>query len=90
MHTFHINLYCPNAYHRHYHLICAPEQHTKNNPKSNSFTKTQTQGSFRFVTLISVISCQNKEFFLCVVILLYIVSKLQKPPAPGLDPRTDL
>jgi hypothetical protein len=31
------------------------EQHTKNIPKSNTFTKTRTQGSFGFVTLVSVI-----------------------------------
>jgi hypothetical protein len=57
--TFHINLYCPKAYHRPDHSIRIVEYHRKIiiiNHKPKIFTEFRTQDSFGFVTLVVVIS----------------------------------
>jgi hypothetical protein len=57
--AFHVNLYCPKAY----HSICIAEQHTKKIAKSSTITKTQTHGSFWFVTLVPAISSLKQKIF---------------------------
>jgi hypothetical protein len=87
--TFLINRYCPKAFHRPNHLIRIVEYQRKIIPKSNIFTETRTQDSFRvrglgFCNLLG----ETNNFVLCAVLLSCLVYKLQKPSSPRLAPRT--
>jgi hypothetical protein len=75
-----------------HHLICLVERHRKRTiiiiiPQPNIFTETRTQKSFRVCGLSSCnLLAKSNSFVLCVVLLLCLVSELQKPS--GLERRT--
>jgi hypothetical protein len=57
-------------------------------PKPNIFTETGTQGSFRVCDLSPCnLLVKTNNFGLCTVLLSCLISELQKPSSPGLEPR---
>jgi hypothetical protein len=63
--------------------------HRKIIPKRNIFTETRTQDSFQFCDLSRCnLLAKTNNFVLGAVLLSCLVSELQKPSSPGLEPRT--
>jgi hypothetical protein len=58
-------------------------------PKPNIFIETRTQDSFRICDPSSCnIVDETNNFVLCAVLLSFLVSELQKPTSPRIEPRT--
>jgi hypothetical protein len=86
-----INLYCLKAYHRPDHSIRIIEYHRKKIfiPKTNIFTETRTQDSFRVCDLSSCyLLAETNNFVFWTILLLHVVSRIEEPPSPGFEPRT--
>jgi hypothetical protein len=89
--TFLVNLYCPKISHRPEHYIRINEYHRKIIiiSKPNIFTETRTQGSFWVCDLsFCNLLAETNNLVLFAVLLLPLVSELQKPSSPELEPRT--
>jgi hypothetical protein len=90
--TFHINHCCPKAYHRPDHSIRIVEYDREKivMRKLNIFTGTRTRDSFRVCNLCSCnLPAETNNFVLGSLLLSCLITELQKPSSPGLDPRTD-
>jgi hypothetical protein len=83
-------IFFPKAYHRPGNSIRIVEYHRKNIPKPNILTGSRTQDSFWVCNICScIIFSETNNFVLGSILLSCLVTELQKPPSPGLEPRTD-
>jgi hypothetical protein len=84
MRTFHINLYCPKAYHRCDHSIhiIGKNYHSQ----SQHLHRNSNPGQFSGFNIYScILLAETHHFVIGSVILSCLVSELQKPFLPGLE-----
>jgi hypothetical protein len=93
--AFLINFYCPKACHRPDHSIRRVEYgwnyyyNYYTIPKRNLSNDTRTQDCFRVCDPSSCnLLAETNNFVLCAALISCLISQLQKPSSPELEPRT--